>query len=150
MDKTSQFTLANRKQLADMLGDHYGGLRRKAHSALQEKHDSLRRSLTDKFAETSGAAKLAAQIQALKQKLAEQQRALETLGFCLYDDAVLILSSRRDDKLRKSIEAQITKELGTIEDVDERFDKAQIDIMTAATLDDARQIMNSVSGFSKE
>ena len=84
----SQFSLANRKQLADMLDDRYDGLRSKAKRKFQQKCQTLRQSLIKEYAEKKGATKLAVLIEAAESKLKEQKAELSQLGFQLHGGAL--------------------------------------------------------------
>ena len=83
---TNQFSLANRKQLADVVGNSdYNGLRTRVKRTLVEKRDALRESLIKQYAEKKGAFKALALITAAKEKLKEQEKDLARLGFIFYD-----------------------------------------------------------------
>jgi hypothetical protein len=145
---TNQFSLANRKQPADMLGRNYDSLRSKAKDTLRDKREALLESLIKEHAEKKGAFKALALIKAARAKLKEQERELSQLGFSFYDDDdddVRRAGGDAGRTLRKLIEAQIDKELGTSNDIDARFDSIQVAMMTVASLEDADKILKSVS-----
>jgi hypothetical protein len=141
---TSQFSLANRKQLADLLADRYDGLRSKAKHKLSQKSQELRQSLIKEFAEKKGATKLASQIEVADAKVEELKAELSALGFEFYNGD-LSLHDQRNNLLDKTIDARIDKELGTADDIDARFDSAQIAMMTVASLEDAQKLLKVVS-----
>lgn len=141
----SQFSLANRKQLADMLGSDYHSLRTRAKGRLQEKRTEFFNSLVKEFAEKKGALKVKAQIDATKEKLKEQQQELTLLGFYFYDDGDLRLTGDAGTSLTKTINGRVDKEVGTLDAVDARFNSVQLAMMTVASLEDAEKLLKSVS-----
>jgi hypothetical protein len=141
----SQFSLANRKQLADMLGSKDGGLRHQAKIRFNEKHRTLRLSFLEEYAEKKGALKLVGQIDTAEKRIEEWKAELSILGFRLdYDDELLLVGGSRNP-LDKIIDDRLDKELGTSLDIDARFDSAQIAMMTVASLEDAEKLLKSVS-----
>lgn len=145
MKTDSNLSLANRKQLADMLGNDYHGLRSRVKDKLREKRQDLADSLEKEFAEKKGALKVITQINATREKLKEQDRDLALLGYELDSDGDLCLTGDAGRIIRKTIDAQLDKELGTLDDVDARFDSTQVAMMTVATLEDAEKLLKSVS-----
>ena len=47
--------------------------------------------------------------------------------------------------LDKIIDDRIEKQIGTVRAIDDRFDSAQVAMMTVATLEDAEKLLKSVS-----
>jgi hypothetical protein len=144
---TNQFSLANRKQLADLLADKYDSLRSKAKSKLREKRQEFRQSLVKEYAEKKGALKVVAQIVAVNEKLKALEDELLTLGYTLDRDDDLDLAGNAGQSLRKIIDARVDKELGTPDDIDARFDSTQLAMMTVASLEDAEKLLKSVSSI---
>jgi hypothetical protein len=144
MTQTSNLSLANRKQLADMLGNLYGGLRQKARDRFRHKEQTLKVALVKEYAEKKGALKAVVQIDAAQSKIQELKRELAVLGFQLDSDG-LDLSRGSSDTLRKLINERIERELGTEDALEARFDSAQIAMMTVASLEDAEKLLKSVS-----
>jgi hypothetical protein len=142
---TNQFSLANRKQLADMLADKYDGFRSKAKTKLRERRSQLRVALEKEFAEKKGALKVMAQLKVEKEKVREIERELTQLGFQIRYDDELCLTGDAGNAISKTIEARIDKEIGTLDDIDARFDSVQIAMMTVASLEDADKLLKSVS-----
>jgi hypothetical protein len=143
---TSQFSLANRKQLADVLSDKYEGLRYKAKQKFDQKAKTLRRSIIEEFAEKRGAQAVVRQIEAGQKKLRELSVELENLGFDLtYGD--LRLHDQRSNPLDDIIDKRVEKEIGSNADIDARFDSAQLAMMTVASLEDADKLLKSVSSI---
>ncbi len=146
---TNQFSLANRKQRADVVGNSdYNGLRSRLKRTLTEKRDALRESLIKDHAQKKGAFKALALINAAKAKIKEQEHDLALLGFSFYDgdeDDVRIAGGDAGRTLRKVIDEQVAKELGTLDDLEARFDSVQVAMMTVATLEDADKLLKSVS-----
>jgi hypothetical protein len=140
----SQFSLANRKQLADMLGNQYDGLRYRAKQKFREKQQALFQSVIREFAEKKGALKLTGQIEAAEEKIKAVKAELLQLGFDL-DDGDLTLSRGSANPLDKIIDTRVEKEIGTSDAIDARFDSAQIAMMTVASLEDAEKLLKSVS-----
>src|SRR5579862_923539 len=136
MNTNSNLSLANRKQLADMLGNQYGGPRQKARERFRQKERDLRTSLVNELAEKKGALKIAAQIEAAQTKIGDLKRELEILGF-EFDSSGLDLNGGNSLGLRRLISERIAKELGTEDALDARFDSTQIAMMTVASLEDA-------------
>ena len=144
---TNPFSLANRKQLADMLADKYDGFRSKAKTKLRERRSQLRVALEKEFAEKKGALKVMAQLKVEKEKVREIERELTQLGFQIRYDDELCLTGDAGNAISKTIEARIDKEIGTLDDIDARFDSVQIAMMTVATLEDADKLLKSVSSI---
>jgi hypothetical protein len=148
---TNQFSLANRKQLADVVGNgDYNGLRSRVKRTLTEKRDTLKESLIKQYAEKKGAFKALALITAAKEKLKEQEKDLAKLGFVFYDDDdedVRIANGDAGRILRKLIDEQVDKEVGTLDDLEARFDSVQVAMMTVASLEDADKLLKSVSSI---
>lgn len=141
---TNQFSLANRKQLADMLADKYDSLRSKAKNKLREKHQALYSKLLDESAEKKGALKFVEQIKVARQKISDLEDELLKLGF-QENHGDLYTNGDVGNTLRKSIEARVDKELGTSDGIDARFDSIQLAMMTVASLEDADKLLKSVS-----
>ncbi len=143
---TNQFSLANRKQLADLLGDKYDGLRSKAKSKLREKRQALCTTFLNESAEKKGALKFVEQIKVARQRIADLADELRNLGF---EERYGGLSTIGDvgSALDRSINARVDKELGTSDDIDARFDSVQIAMMTVASLEDAEKLLKSVSSI---
>ena len=143
--QNSQFSLANRKQLADMLGSKPNGLRCQALSRFNEKHRTLRLSLLEEYAEKKGGFKLVGQIETAEKRIQEWKAELSTLGFRLDYDGDLSLEGGSRNTLYKIIDDRLDKELGTSQGIDVRFDSAQIAMMTVASLEDAEKLLKSVA-----
>jgi hypothetical protein len=146
MKTDSNLSLANRKQLADMLGNQYDGLRYKAMQKFRNQRENLETALIKEYAEKKGAAKLAGQIEIAHTKIKELEAELSALDFVIDDDdfTLSVVSSRPLDKI---ISDRIEKELGTDDGIEARFTSAQIEMMTVASLEDAEKILNSVSAL---
>jgi hypothetical protein len=145
MDNKNQFSLANRKQLADVLGTKEGGLRSRAKGRFHERRRSLYESFLNEHAERKGAGRLLKEIQAAKERIEEWEAELSTLGFDLDYSGELELQSGSRNPIDKLIYDRIEKEIGVSEDIDARFDSAQIAMMTIASLEDAEKLLKSVS-----
>jgi hypothetical protein len=144
MNKDSQFTLANRKQLTDMLADNYNTLRQKTKDKYWKNEGELRKTFINDHAEKNGAAKLKEQIVSAEQKIEQLKAQLCLLGFS-YDEDGLALSGDDTLPIAKAINARIVKQLGTVRDIDARFDSAMVAMMTIATLADAEKLLKSVT-----
>lgn len=146
MNNNSQFSLANRKHLADLLANSdYNSLRSRAHSKLRDRRNELFTKLVKEYAEKKGAMKVVGQITVLKERLKEQENALLTLGFDLDRDDDIDLAGNAGNSIRKQIDERVDKELGTPADLSARFDSVQLAMMTVATLEDAEKLLKSVS-----
>lgn len=145
---TNQFSLANRKQLADLLGNKYDGLRAKAKSRLAEKRQELHKTLMNEAAERKGALKVVEQIKVSRQRITDLEEELRRLGFAERYGG-LSTSGCAATPLDRSIDTRINKELGTENDIDARFDSVQVAMMTVATLEDADKLLKSVSEIHK-
>jgi len=140
----SQFSLANRKQLADLLADKYDGLRYKARQRFNRKAEALRISIISELAEKKGALGVVRKIEVAQKSIEDLSAELSDLGFELsYGD--LRLRDRGSNPLNKAIATRVEKEIGTPEAIDARFDSAQIAMMTVASLEDAEKLLKSVS-----
>lgn len=144
MDKTSQFSLANRKQLADLLTDKYEGLRYKAKQNFRRKRDELRDALIEEYAEKKGATPAVKQIEAAQRKIHELTSELSQLGFEVCGSGLRLCDEYRNP-LENTIRERLKKDIGTEDDIDARFDSAQLAMMTVATLEDAEKLLKSVS-----
>lgn len=143
---TNQFSLANRKQLADFLGNQYEGLRWKAIQKFRNQRNELEQAIVNEYAEKKGAAKLAAQIEIAHTKIKELEAELSALGFIIDNDDFTI-SVPSSTPLDKIIDARIEKEIGTDDAIEARFNSAQIAMMTVASLEDADKLLKSVSSI---
>ncbi|MGB8006430.1 MAG: hypothetical protein WCF48_04820 [Terriglobales bacterium] len=139
-----QFSLANRKQLAEMLGDKYESLRYRIKERFREKQRELYNGFLNEYAEKKGAKKLIGQIELAERKLAELKAELSGLGFD-FDDGNLTLNGGGSNPLDKIIDDRVEKAIGSVRDIDARFDSAQVAMMTVATLEDAEKLLKSVS-----
>lgn len=144
MTTNPQLSLANRKELADMLADKYESLRSKAKSKFHDTRNALRESLIREYAEKNGAMKLIAQIEVSRAKNQELEDELSTLGFET-DHTGVALSRGSRNPLGKIIDERIKKDIGCVEDIDARFDSAQLAMMTVASLQDAEKLLKSVT-----
>jgi hypothetical protein len=144
MTNGNQFTLANRKQIADMLGSNYGSLREKVKDRFRGKAHTLYNAFLNEYAEKKGALAVVAKLDAAKNKLQELRAELSLLGFEL-DNSGLALAGGSSNPLDKIIDQRVAEKIGTIYDLDARFDSAQVAVMTAATLEDADKLVRSVS-----
>ena len=140
---TNQFSLANRKQLADILADKYDSLRSKAKNKLREKHQALYSKLLDESAEKKGALKFVEQIKVAREKISDLEDELLKLGF-QENHGDLYTNGDVGNTLRRSIEARVDKELGTSDAIDARFDSIQLAMMSVASLEDADKLLKSV------
>lgn len=143
-------TVANRKQLTDFVGNgDYNSLRSRTKNKLNEKRDALRESLVVKFAKEKGAFQALAHIKGARKKLKEQEDALTDLGFLFYDDDDndVRLVGDAGQSLRNLIDAEVDKELGTVNDLIARFDDVQLAMMTVASLEEADKLLKSVSSI---
>jgi hypothetical protein len=145
MNTNSNLSLANRKQLADMLGNQYDGMRYRAIQKFREQREELEKKLIKEYAEQKGATKLVSQIEITERKLKDLRDELSHLDFSLDSDLDLRVVSHTS--LDRTIDSRIEKELGTADAIDARFRSAQIAMMTIASLEDAEKILNSVSAL---
>lgn len=144
MSNTSQLSLANRKQLADLLADKYDSLRSTIKHKWDDKHDSLYETYLREHAEKKGVLPILKQVDDAQRKWNQLTLELKQLGFELRDDGSLRLSHSDADPIDKVIEAKIQKEIGTRRDIDARFDSAHLAMMTVETLQDAQKLLKSV------
>jgi hypothetical protein len=140
----SQLSLANRKQLADLLKSDYEGLRYKAKRRLSDRRRELRDSIIEETAEKKGCSGIVKKLQEAE-RLADQLTAeLRKAGFD-YCNGSMRLYDEDSNPLDKLIDARLDKELGTEREIDAAFDVAQIELMTVQTLADAEKILKSLS-----
>jgi len=147
MSNTSQFSLANRRQLVDYLASNYSGLRQKVKRDWQLKHDNLFNQLSDQYAEETGARKICDTLDNLNRQVRVLADKLNTLGFD-YEAGLLSISNGRNS-LRKTIEQDIEKQIGDLNDIDYEFDKAQTEMQTVPTLQDADKILKALCTLVK-
>jgi hypothetical protein len=145
MTTNSQFSLANRKQLADLLANKYEGLRYNAKQRFGKKRDELRASFIKELAEKKGALTVYRKIEAAKDQIQDLESELAGLGFDLNYSGHLELSRDGVNLHSKTIDARVAKEIGTLDSIDARFDSAQLAMMTVASLEDAEKLLKSVS-----
>jgi len=140
---TNQFSLANRKHLADMLGNQYDGMRWKAVRKFREQREKLQNALVKEYAGKSGVMKLVSQLEAAEKKCQDLSKDISKLHFSHNSDGSLQVVCHTP--LDKTIDARIEKEIGSVAEVEARFDSAQIAMMTVASLEDADKLLKSVS-----
>ena len=141
MNKETQFSLANRKQLADMLKP-YSELRSNARVRWQEKKRIIVDAFVEEAAEKSGADKLVGHITVAEKHLKELREKLEALGFGLGSDGLFI----HDDAtaLDAALDKRVAKEIGQSGEIDRLFDDAQLTMMTVGSLEEARSLLKSL------
>ena len=144
MTNATQFSLANRKQLSDLLADKYDSLRQRTRDKFRAKERQLREALIKEYAEKKGVTALTAQIAAAEAKIQELNGKLEVLGFELERDGSLDLRSSDSNPIRKTIDERVEKQLGTWSAIEARFDSAQVAMMTVASLEDAEKLLKAV------
>ena len=144
MSNTSQLSLANRKQLADLLTDKYESLRSKIKQKWDAKHDALYETFVRDHAEKKSALPVLKQIDDAQRKWNQLTLELKQLGFELRDDGSLRLCYEDTNPTDKVIESRIEKEIGSRRDIDARFDSAHLAMMTVETLQDAQKLLKSV------
>lgn len=128
-----------------MLDDRWNGLRSKTKSKLHEKQSKLRDALIKEYGEEKGATTLMRQVDTAEAKLKELKLAISQLGFD-YREGNLCLSDDGDNSLDKLIDERAKKDLGIEDDdIDARFDRAQVAMMTVASLEDAEKLLKSVT-----
>jgi len=143
MNNTSTFSSANRKQLADLL-KKYGTMRDRAYDNYHSKYQDIQQSVLSDYAEEQKGVQLVSEIAAAQEELDSLKESLSGIGLEL-DGKALSISWSAPKSLNERIEQQIERSIGKKSDIDTRFDKAQVAILTASTLEDAQQIMKSVS-----
>jgi hypothetical protein len=134
----TQISLAERKHFASLLAD---SLRTKEKRHFFDNSRILRDAFIAELVEEKGAAKIGEQIKATELKLQELNDQLSNLGFEFNRDEVRLASY---SPLEKIVDDRIKKEIGTSEDVDARFDSAQLAMLTVATMADAEKLLRSV------
>ena len=142
MTNTTQFSLANRKQLADLL--NYG-MRDNAKQRFDARRDALRDSLIKELAKEKGALTIHQKIDAMTGQIKELQAELSDLGFALDYSGDLVMNDKGDRLYDKPITWRIEEKIGTEADIDARFDSTLIAMMTVASLEDADKLLKSVS-----
>jgi hypothetical protein len=145
MTNNSQFSLANRKQLADMLSDKYEGLRYKAKQRFNRRRTELYDSFLKELAKGKGALVVYQKIDDAKDRIEELKTELSGLGFKVGYNGDLELNNEGTSLHDKTLDARVEKEIGTVDDIDARFDSTQVAMMTVASLEDAEKLMKSVS-----
>ena len=143
MNNASTFSSANRKQLADLL-KKYGTMRDRAYDNYHSKYQDIQQSVLGDYVEEQKGVQLVSEIAAAQEELDSLKESLSGIGLEL-DGKVLSISWSAPKSLNERIEQQIERSIGKKSDIDERFDRAQVAILTASTLEDAQQIMKSVS-----
>jgi hypothetical protein len=145
MSNTSPFSLANRKQFADMLADRPNSLRQRARERFNAKRHELYESLLREYADKKGAPTIMRQIVSAKEEIELLKSGLNRLGFDLDYEDDLRLHGGSSNPIDKLIDKRIEKELGVYADIDARFDSVAMAMMTVATLEDAQKLLKSVS-----
>jgi len=144
MTNNSQFSLANRKHLADLLADKYDSLRYKARQSFNRKAEALRTAIIGELAEKKGALGVVRKIEVAQESIKDLTAELSELGFELYSGD-LRLRDRGSNPFNKIIATRVEKEIGSEDDINARFDSAQLAMMTIASLEDAQKLLKSVS-----
>jgi uncharacterized Ntn-hydrolase superfamily protein len=140
---TNQFSLANRKQLAEVLGNQYDGPRRRAVQKFRLQREDLQKTLVKEYAEKRGVAKLVSLLEIAQQKCEDLRGDISKANFCVHSDGTIDVVSH--SALDKIIDDRIEKEIGSADAIEARFDSAQIAMMTVASLEDADKLLKSVT-----
>jgi hypothetical protein len=143
MDKASAFSLANRKQLADLLNP-YNSLRQNAHERYRAKYREVEQLLLHDYLEEKVGSQLLAEIIDAQQELDVQKEKISALGLDL-DGEGLSINYGLPASAKEAIEQQVERRIGKRRDIDARFDSVQLAMMTIATLEDAEKLLKSVS-----
>lgn len=141
--KSANLSLANRKQLADMLGSGTNSLRQRAKSAYANRHRIVRQHCIDEYAKEQKVGPLLAEIEEIKAKLDARETVLAAKGLEI-DDGKFDTNYRTPDSVKEFIENGVHAKIGTEGDIDKRFDEAQVKLMTIGTLDEARELIESL------
>lgn len=127
----------------------YGHVRTNALNKLARNHEELEDSLRRGLAEGKGATKLLAQIDKLTTDLRKAEDDLCSLGFGISEDGDLTWSSKIPMSIRKNIAKKVYKELGTVEDLHQRFDLAVMRVYASPTVDEAQKVVEVLVNGSK-
>jgi hypothetical protein len=143
MNQTSNLSLANRKQLTDLLADKYEGLRYKAKQRYNQQAEILRRQFINEYAKKEEAGTLLKDITTLQAQLDSKQALLRVKGLEVRAGAFQ-LHSDAPDSVDELLDKQVEEKIGTRGDIDTRFDDAQVRMMTIGTLEEARKLIETL------
>jgi hypothetical protein len=143
----SNLTLANRKQIADLL-KQYGSLHEQAVDKYRSKYRELEQSALHEFAEGKLGAQFVSELAAAIEEVGGFEDSLASIGL-ERDDTTLSIGWNAPGTLKASINSKIERNIGSRRDIDARFDSARIAMMTVPTLEDAKKIIDSLSELAK-
>lgn len=143
MKTETNLSLANRKQLADMLSSKDGSLRKRALQSHSDKQDLLKVQAIEEYARKEGIAEMLAEITDLEARL-ETQRALVNSKGLRVEDGRFDTYYGTPTSVANIIAAQIDAKIGSRADIERLFDDAQVKLMTIGTLDEARALIESL------
>lgn len=126
-----------------MLGHGPSSLRQRAKNAYSERHQIVRQHFIDEYAKEQKVGPLLAEIDELKAKLDARETILASKGLEI-DDGKFDTNYRTPDSVTELIEKNVRGQIGTVGNIDKRFDDAQVALMTIGTLDEARQLIESL------
>jgi DNA-binding transcriptional regulator PaaX len=141
MNKEMQFTLPHRRQLVESI-NIYSELRRRVKEKWQQKREELSGRFVEETAKKVGADKLVPSITAAEKTVKDLRAKLVALGFGLGSDGLFIHDDA--DQLDSQLDKLVTKEIGSQAVIDGRFEEAQVEIMTAADLEEARAVLKKL------
>jgi len=142
---TSNLSLANRKQLADMLSDHYGTLRYKAKEQWNVRENELTQTCLLQEAERMGATKVIDSLEKARAQVERFEAELAEYGLESHDTGLETIGSSNplDSIVRKHVRIAI----GSKDAIDSLFDEAHLAMMTVETLQEAREILKGLPQF---
>ena len=147
MTTDSNLSLANRKQLADLL-KKYEPLHEKAREKYRARRGELQQSLLHQYLVDVEGSQFVAELAAAEKSIDTIEERLNLLGLEL-DGGELSLSWGAQQSLKDRINKSLTRAIGDENDIDARFDSARLALMTVPTLEDAKKIIDSVSELTK-
>ena len=131
---TNQFSLANRKQLAEVLGNQYDGPRRRAVQKFRLQREDLQKTLVKEYAEKRGVAKLVSLLEIAQQKCEDLRGDISKANFCVHSDGTIDVVSH--SALDKIIDDRIEKEIGSADAI------AQASVLELYDPDRSREVVD--------
>jgi hypothetical protein len=114
-------------------------------SVLRDAKSELHKTLVEEAASKAGALEVAREIADLEQRKDDLEQKLRALGFDVdSDDGEVTVRYDAPDKLRRSIDGRVRKEVETEHDLEMKFDRGMVKLLAVDTAEEAAQIVEAL------
>jgi hypothetical protein len=135
--------------MADMVSNKPMSLRSKIKDLWRTRKDELEATLLQEFAEKRGANAVLQRLLVAKEQMSNCHDELTRLGFTTdYRDQKLELYDMRSNPLVELMWKQVKAHIGTLDDIDIAFNEAQMKMMSAETMEEAKNILESLPSLN--